>query len=137
MLKGKPVFRHPDKIQELPWRKWMREALPCPQEGFVVEDLDLLVLRFGGLEGRPYDADGCFFLAEIKQNGVAMGYAQKRVWSLVHRLLRQADPEKKFYAGFYLVNWDTESVLVNRTQMTLDQFKEFLLGRIQIHSLFD
>ena len=143
----KPVFRNPDKVQVLTWREWMREELPAPREGMVIEDLDLLVLRFGSLECRNYKDDGKFLLAEVKIKDAQINYAQQRVWKLLHTLLRKSDTNQSYYQGFYLIQWfdlpkeDNKNfnffVKVNDRKLEIDDFKAFLLGKVEIKSLFD
>jgi len=135
---SKPVFRNPDKYQVLEWREWMREKLPNGRGGMVVEDLDLVPLLFGTLINRPYDADGKFMFVEIKTAIGKMGYAQQRVFSLIHRLLRKADPQQDFYIGFYLVRWNGKfPESVNGIRVTENDFVEFMTGKRQIKSLFE
>jgi len=110
----------------------MRHNLPTPSEGFVVEDLDLIVLRFGPLENRPYSEDGRFMLIEIKQKDKPLGYAQRRVFQLIDSILRLGDRKRQFYLGFYVIHWDEREVKVNGRTLSLDDFRMFLLGQLQI-----
>lgn len=131
----KPVFRHPDLYQVLPWREWIRENIPNGSSGYVAEDLDLIIRRYGkAADGNP---DGRFMFIEIKYPGAVMGHAQRMTFGLIHRLLRKADPEHEWYVGFYLVHWNDGYVDVNGIQKTLEQFKDFLMGKSNILSLFD
>lgn len=125
-----PTFRNPDKYQVLKWREWGRKNLPSPGDGMVLEDLDLVALTYGALVQRPKDADGKFRLIEIKERGGSMGYAQQRVFGLMHRLLRQSDPQREYYDGFYLVRWNDDSVSVNGTKMSMEQFKAWMVGQL-------
>lgn len=136
---AKPRIRNPDLIQILPWREWIRENMPTGTEGIVVEDLDLIVLRFGPQEGLGYNDNGRFMLVEIKQKGAPLPYAQKRVFGLVHQVLRRGDPARRYYLGFYLVHWYEEHhVKINgREVLDMEQFRAFLLGKIDIPSMFD
>ena len=115
----------------------MRANLPNAQGGMVIEDLDLVPLMFGTLINRPYAADGKFMLVEIKEKYGQMGYAQKRVFQLMHRLLRKADPQKEYYIGFYLVKWNSHKPeSVNGIPVTESEFVEFMTGKKYIPSLF-
>lgn len=157
-MNNKPRFRNPDKYQLLAWREWGRDKLPNGNSGMVQEDLDLVSLIFGPLINRLYNADGKFMLIEIKTSLGEMGYAQKRVFSLIHRLLRKADPSKNFYIGFYLVRWNLgeqdivdcckdcpnkpkvnpgKPEKVNERSVTEQEYIEFLKGKIEIPSMFD
>lgn len=138
MSDKKPIFRNPDKYQVLEWREWMRDKLPNGQSGMVVEDLDLVPLLFGPLINRPYKDDGKFMLIEIKTMSGQMGYAQGRLFSLIHRLLRDADPSRYYYIGFYIVRWnDNKPESVNGVMITEHEFIDFLTGKKQIKSMFD
>lgn len=136
-----PVFRNPDKYQVLKWRDWSRKNLPTASDGMVLEDLDLVALTYGSLIARPANADGRFRLIEIKEERGAMGYAQQRVFGLIHRLLRQADHEHEFYDGFFLVKWNSDHVVVNGQYMAMDEFKLWMTGQLSFSkcplSLFD
>lgn len=136
-----PTFRHPDKYQVLKWREWGRKHLPSPSEGMVLEDLDLVALTYGAMIQRPKEADGRFRFIEIKEMHGTMGYAQQRVFGLIHRLLRQADPQHEYYDGFYLVKWNEDHVIVNGTKMSMDDFKGWMTGTLSYLkyplSLFD
>ena len=130
---GKPVFRNPDKVQVLAWRDWLRENMPIGRDGFVAEDLDLIVLRFGKLENRPHNKDGKFMLIEVKQCGKTIDYPQKRTFGLIDRLLRLSDPDKDYYIGFYVINWNDDHVVVNQTEkLDMPNLKRFLLGEFEI-----
>lgn len=136
-----PTFRNPDKYQVLKWRDWGRKNLPTASNGMVLEDLDLVALTYGALVQRPNNADGKFRLIEIKEAHGEMGYAQKRVFGLMHKLFRQADPQREYYDGFYLVRWNDDFVIVNGTKMDMPQFKEWMIGKLPYSqcplSLFD
>jgi len=126
---SKPIFRNPDKFQVLPWRDLLRDLLPPGREGIVVEDLDLVICRFGKREGRAYSDDGKFLLMEVKYQNFRPNYAQRKVFGLIDRLLKKADPEKKHYIGYYVLHWwDDDHVKIdNGSDMTKEQLKEWLL----------
>jgi len=126
-MNSKPIFRNPDKVQVLPWRDWMRVNCPTPGQGLVVEDLDLVVLRYGPLEGRPRDADGKFLFMEVKCKGASVGYAQQRVFGLIDRLLKKADPNGAFYIGYFVLHWFDDYVAIGGKRMSLPEFKTWLL----------
>lgn len=133
----KPVFRNPDIVQELPFRTWMRDHLPSGNQGVVIEDLDLVVLHFGPRIGREYDADGKFMLVEVKHQRKNMDYPQRRLFGMIHRLLRQTDPEENHYVGFYLMHWEDNFARVNGRQLSEGGLRSFLLGEDDIPSMFD
>jgi len=103
----------------------------------VIEDLDLIVRRFGPLASQGSDKQGNFALLEIKHEHSRMPYAQQETFKLIHHLLRMADPDKSHYQGFYLVGWFDGFVFVNGTRLNMEQFKSFLMGKMTISSMFD
>lgn len=135
---ARPVFRNPDKVPVLRFRELLRNRGLTPQEGLVIEDIDLVALRYGPLIGRDYSADGQFLLGEVKHGKVALPYAQQRTFKLIHRLLRLADPEKKYYLGFYfLQELDDTGWIINGKTLSESDFIQFIEGKIQIPSIFD
>lgn len=136
-MDGAPVFRNPEYVQVLPYREWMRQNAPSGRDGIVLEDLDLVVLRFGPAHGRPYYADGMFILVEIKYRDTLFtnprNYAQWRTFGLMDRLLRAGDPMRKHYLGFYYVQWYDDHVVINETRsMSLDDFGRFITGDLPV-----
>ena len=178
-----PIFRNPDRVQLLPERLWIRHYMPTPQEGFVAEDGDLIIDLFGPLIKQPYSANGRLLLIQIKYGATPMGYAQKRVYELMHTLMRKGDPQRRYYRGCYLIHWYAEEVTignhiyslsddsdkkelekwlhecpdlidkakwwinhkkeqpakvaVNGKRFTLEEFKDFLLEKLDVPSMFD
>jgi len=123
-----PVFRHPDKFQQLPFRDWLRKNKPPGPHGYVVEDLDLVIRVFG--KDFHTDAIGKFILVELKFGAAWIGHAQERVFSLVNSLLRTADPERKRYLGYYIVqynneDWDKADFRINGRNVTREEFDKF------------
>lgn len=134
------VFRNPDKVQQLPFRDYIRERCPGPSGGLVVTDLDLIINQFGPLVGRKKDDDGRIYLVELKAAGAALNYSQSRTMQLMHKLMRIADPARKFYGGSYLLHWDYERnipVRINGKPVTEQQFTDWMTGKLEIPSLFD
>jgi len=134
------VFRHPDLVQQLPFRDYIRENCPGASQGLSVLDLDLVPLLFGQIIGRPKNADGKFMLTEIKKVGVPLNYAQGRLLMMIHNLLRKSDPQQEHYIGSYLLHWDYEDnspVAINGIPATSDLFREWITGGRYIRSLYD
>lgn len=134
------VFRNPDKVQQLPFRDYIREHCPGARDGLSVLDLDMVPLLFGNMVGRPSKADGKFMLTEIKANGAKLNYAQERLLMLMHRLLRQADPDKKFFIGSYLLHWDYDTnkpASLNYKRISDADFQQWITGKLDWPSLFD
>lgn len=134
-------FRNPDKVQVLPLREYLRRHLPNGREGFVVEDLDLLIRHFGPRYGA--DPTGRFMLVEEKRNGCTIGMAQQRTFGLVDEVLRKGDPGRERYTGYYLLNttYDANDELtfplrVNGQPLDRDQFHQWLEGELSIREYF-
>ena len=96
----KPEFERPDLLQRLPWRDWIRDEMPAGPEGWVAEDLDLIVRRY-----TSSDPVGRFMLVELKYGEAGLGKAQFMTFGLMDGLLRTADPQGKRYLGYYLLNY--------------------------------
>lgn len=125
----KPVFRNPDKFQVLPFREWLRKNKPSGGQGYVVEDLDLVLRVYGSRYNQ--DAIGAFMLIELKFGSAYIRTAQKRTFGLIHKLLRLADPEAKRYAGYFVIqydneDWDIAGFRINRKKVTRQEFDNFL-----------
>lgn len=134
------IFRNPDKVQQLPFRDYIREHCPGARDGLSVLDLDMVPLLFGELVNRGKNDDGKFMLTEIKNDGAQLNYAQKRLLHLMHKLLRSADPEKKFYIGCYLLHWDHAQNLpakINNRRIDEETFKRWMTGKLELPSMFD
>ncbi len=121
-------FRHPDKLQQLPFRDWIRANMPSPNDGFVVEDLDLVIRVYG--QNFNTDKDGKFMLIELKKHPAYIGNAQWMTYGMVNRLL-VSSPESHRYKGYYVVqysaeNWDYSQFWINKERIYLKEFKEFL-----------
>jgi len=136
---AKPVFRNDDKFQRLAHRDWLREKQPYGDQGYVVEDLDLVLRVYG--DNYETDSKGCFMLCELKFRPHVPGYAQHKTFGLLDALLRAADPDKKRYIGYFLIQYDNEDwnlshFWVNGISMAQDEFLRFTgfdsetLGRI-------
>jgi len=133
-------FRNPGIFQRLPFRDWIRREMPNGADGFVAEDLDLVVRHYGA--GFELDSNGRFMLCEIKIDRGIFNKAQQKTFSLIHGLLREADPFCERYIGFFrihtTVEWpDATHFTVNGNKLTPQQFKDFLLGAHRVESMFD
>jgi len=135
---NKPYLRNPNFVQELPWRKWMRnefETMPFPMnlKGLNVQDIDLVVVRYGQCAGRHLYADGIIRLFEVKQLNGKMSDGQARMYSMLDRLLRQGDPEGEFYEGFYFLYWEPlENCKLNGMRMNMEDLAKFMTGQIDV-----
>lgn len=125
---ARPRFRNEDKFQRLPHRDWLRENQPEGTEGYVVEDLDLLLRCYGSAYGT--DGRGRFMFCELKYYPHTIGYAQRKTFGLVDGLLRKADPNQKRYLGYYQVQYDNDDwsqsrFWVNGQELDTEDFLRF------------
>lgn len=135
------VFRNDQLLQTLPYREYMRRRFPNGREGFVVEDLDLLVRVYG----RRYQTDetGRVMFTELKFGNAWIGTAQANTWKPIHLNMRRGDPSRTFYRGFYVVqydkdDWEEASFRINRQPVSRDDFHRFLeFQDIGVTSLWD
>lgn len=135
---SKPVFRNPDLFEVLDYREWIRKNIDVGSKGYTVEDVDLVMLHFGNVLHRRQSQDGRLIICEIKQHGAKMGYAQKRMYQLIDRLLQAADPNMMHYQGFYVINWDMpNNLLINGIIIDTNILKDFLEGTIYCVGLFE
>jgi hypothetical protein len=103
--------------------------MPSGSEGFVTEDLDLVVRLFGAKYNT--DATGKFMLIELKHGNAQPAIAQQKTFGLIDSLLRKADPNKQRYLGYFILNYDNEdwnkaNFRVNGKPYTLRQLTRFL-----------
>jgi hypothetical protein len=131
----KPRLRRPDIVKPDPHRDYLREHCPPGNEGFVAEDLDLVVRRFGTKFGT--DADGQFALIEVKHGTAPLGPSKERTFKLIDDLLSAQDPWAERYLGMYLLRFfkngdepwsDEDPVVFGKSQMTAGDYRRWLLG---------
>lgn len=147
-------FSHKYKIKEgtfqvLPFREWIRKELPAGRErdflgtgmegGFTPQDLDLVPKIW--FKNNPF---GKFMLVELKymceENSFKanLGYSKQQLFGLIDCLLRNADPERKVYMGFYIIHYPTldwyncEYLIVNDKKVCMEDFRKWLLFEIDI-----
>jgi hypothetical protein len=103
-ITGKPIWYEGDHGEQRdPFRDWIRTNCPTGSEGFVCENLDIVINCYGKLIGRGKNDDGRIKLIEKKINS-EMKYAQKRTFELIDSLIKKADPMRKNYRGLYTVS---------------------------------
>lgn len=125
---------------ELGFRTWIRNNLPHARDGYVVEDLDLVVRVYGNQF--KTDSKGQYMLIELKYGSAQLGVAQVKTFSLIDSQLRQADPDGVRYKGYYVVNytnedWDDSSFKINGRAVTFETFYRFMMFEdVGIESLF-
>ena len=126
-------------LQILPERQWIRDNIP-DREGFVVEDLDMIVKIYN--PEKPRDA-GKFRLIEKKNHGERFNYAQVLLFKTMDHLLTRGDPDRKCYQGFYLIIWnyrDYDHVKVNNKVLSkigneLSEYARWLIGELYVEPL--
>ena len=133
----KPEFKHPELYQVLPFREWLRKNMPGGADGFIVEDLDLVIRWYGRHYG--FDSHGAFILIDLKFGNTDLSIAQKKTFSMMDKLLRLADPHYERYLGFYVLqysneNWDVANFRINFQNVTHQQFMEFWQRRFIVPS---
>ncbi len=122
---AKPDWRNERTIQRCPLREWLRENMPEGSDekdkpsGFTPEDIDLVFRWFG--PKYQLDSDGKFWLIEVKHPGYRPNPAQDRLFSMIHRMLRKADPKRKRYMGYFLleVEFDGEAPTLPKDTRTV------------------
>jgi hypothetical protein len=122
-------FRHPEKFQQLQFRDWIRENMPHASEGYVVEDIDLVLRAYGA--NYYTDAEGIFMLIELKFGNAWVGTAQQRTFGMIHKLLRKADPEARRYLGYFVIqydneDWDKANFKINGVEVDREKFWAFM-----------
>lgn len=124
-----PKFRHPEKLQRLPIRDWFRTHYPSGPQGYIVEDLDLVLRIYG--ERFTEDERGVFMLVELKYGNAYLNKSKRMTFGLIDGLLRLADPQQRRYLGYFVIqytdeDWDKADFRVNRQTLTRDEFLRFL-----------
>jgi len=136
------VFRNKKIMQVLEYREAIRKHFPNGKDGYIAEDLDLVLRKHGNKYNK--DAVGCFCLVEIKHgrcdviDGVQdqIGFSKEMTFGLMDRLLKKADPKMERYQGFYVIRtfgapeWDNPKTIfsVNGEIMDRDAFFSWLNG---------
>lgn len=136
MTSPRPKIAHPEFIQVLSFREWLRsDRFPTGSEGFVVEDLDLVVRWYVS----KVDEVGKFMFCEIKNNRAGLKPAQRNTFRLIDELLRRGDPSRERYIGFYLIQpslpeWENLNCMfqVNGKVLNHDDLSLFFLGLLKI-----
>lgn len=83
--------------EELPLRWFIRERCPGPDDGLIVEDLDLV------LRSTITSSVGKFRLVEHKHGSAPIKTAQAMTFGLMDALFRVADPGGDYYDGWYVL----------------------------------
>ena len=132
------IFRSKD-LKNLPERQWNRDNMPEGKEGFIVEDIDMVIVNY---DTEIKGDSGTILLIEKKNPLEPFNYAQKNLFSIINALLRKSDPDRKKYRGFYLVRWYDNYVTVNekvrlsRIGGKHSEYGKWLSGEFEIDSYF-
>lgn len=111
----------------------LQDKFLAGDEGYVVEDIDLLIRAYGPLY--KTDAKGRFMLIEIKYYPSKPGYAQQRTFKLIDEILKAGDKvlnsSNPRYLGYYVVqydnaDWNLSNFWVDDKKVTRDEFDEFI-----------
>lgn len=97
---GRHSWYEADHTKEQVFRRDLRAYGPKSRDGFVVEDLDLILRRYSKKDGK-----GRFYLAEVKKRGSKVNMAQRKTFGLIGEVLVRGDPHRRHYMGFALVEW--------------------------------
>lgn len=121
-------FRNPDILQVLPEREWVWEHLPKGHEGFVAEDLDLVVRTYGARYG--LDSLGRFRLIELKHGNARLGVSKVKTFGPIDAGLKTGITASR-YDGYYVVRtnggWDGAGMFnVNGVDLSHAQFVEWM-----------
>lgn len=129
----KPELRHPEIIQRIAWRDFIRKHVPPGREGYVAEDLDLVMRCYAA--GDPI---GKFMLVEFKYDKFGLDHSQRRTFGLIDGLLKKADPERRRYRGYYLLQYPEQDfnkcdhVNVNGRLLTKNELVKFLKFELDV-----
>jgi hypothetical protein len=121
-----------------PKREFIRKHLPSGRQGFVVEDLDLILRHFG--HNYQLDSQGRISLIEIKVGIGTFGPSKAYTFGLLDQMCRSSTMADR-YRGFYLIytetdDWDNAPVMfVNGHHLAADEFKHWLNGDIEIEPI--
>ena len=134
-LRAKPKLRYPELVQRLAWRDFIRKKVPPGYKGYVAEDLDLVMRHFTPGE----DPVGKFMLIEFKCGKSGLDWAQRKTFGLIDSLLRKADPGRRRYFGYYLLQYSNHDfnkcnfVEVNGKIVTKEGLLRFLRFELDIN----
>ena len=112
-------------------KAYVSSLLPEGSKGYVLEDIDLMVVRWN-----PSDRLGTFKLLEFKSdNYYKLDKAQYLAHGLIDMLLKTTQENNKYrYEGYYLVRPHNDGFLVNGWSLKKDELQAFLLGKLKIEA---
>lgn len=105
-----PRLRNPSIVQPSPLRETIRQYCPAGTDGFVAEDLDLVV-RWHGYRNTNYgqllDDQGRFRFVEVKHGTAPLAPAQKITFRAIAQQLGLSSDR---FDGYFLVQFDHQNV---------------------------
>lgn len=108
-------------------RAYVSSLLPEGSKGYVLEDIDLMIVRWN-----INDRLGTFKLIEFK-SGYKLSKAQYLAHGLIDRMLRRTQESDRYrYEGYYLIRPYNNDFLVNDWLLTKDELQAFLLGKLEL-----
>jgi len=110
-------------------KAYVSSLLPEGSKGYVLEDIDLMVIRWNS-----NDRLGTFKLIEFKSdNHYKLDKAQYLAHGLLDRMLRTTQESDRYrYEGYYLARPHNDGFLVNGWLLTKDELQAFLLGKLKV-----
>lgn len=127
-------WRGPEELRD-PRREFIRRHLPSGSNGFIAEDLDLVLRTYGS--NFHQDADGCLMLVELKTGIGTFGVSKRKTLGLFDDICRRSEMVAR-YRGFYVVysptnDWETETTFrVNGHTLDQNEFIGWMLGIIHV-----
>jgi len=121
-------FHHPDLVEQRHERDFIRSHCPNGRDGFIAEDLDLVLRAFGPTY--QTDGRGRIRLVEIKFGNASLGPSKRMTFGLIDEGLRKGLGPR--YDGLYVVRtesrtWEESSSFnVNGTVLDRDEFVAWL-----------
>ena len=127
-------FRNPDLVEQRHERDFIRKHCPNASDGFVAEDLDLLLRVYGPNYGT--DAVGKFRLVEIKYGNPPLGKSKENTFGAIDAALRVGLGDRYegyFYVRTDAVRWDNATTFkVNSATLNTNEFIDWLNGDLPI-----
>jgi hypothetical protein len=116
-------------------REFIRRNLPSGRDGFVAEDIDLVIRHFSN----RYDQDsaGRLRLTEVKVARGMFRTSKAMTLGLLDAICRSSDMAER-YEGFFLIytetdNWDEcDLFVVNGIELSRDSFIAWLNGELNL-----
>lgn len=116
---AKTVFKNDDIFERLQFRDWIRHNCNESDDGFVAEDVDLVIRTYGG--NFETDEIGKVMLIEIKHSSNAridVGTSKTMTFGLIDKMIRASPCNEERYLGYFLLvesdsNWDVAIIHVN------------------------